>query len=142
MANEVTDSRPRRLSELVGTEIKVMLLRRNMSGRRLAAKLGVSQTWLSSRLAGTTPIDLNDLDRIATAIGVPVQALLPDELGPNSPNNSGVPREAIHRTTLPRHAIDVRSHGGSVATSIRRPQRRNAHTTGTRPLASTGMVLG
>jgi transcriptional regulator with XRE-family HTH domain len=130
------------LSERVAEEINAMLARRRMNKSELARRLGVSHTWVTNRLSGTQPIDLNVLDRIARALDVPVQSLLPEEVGVNSPNNSGVPREAIHRTTLPRHAIDVRSHGGSVATSIRRPQRRNARTTGTRPLASTGMVLG
>jgi transcriptional regulator with XRE-family HTH domain len=132
----------RSLSERVAEEIRVVMLRRRITGAQLAARLNVSPAWVSYRLSGKQAIDLNDLDSIARILDVSVQALLPNGPGPNSPNNSGVPREAIHRTTLPRHAIDVRSHGGSVATSIRRPQRRNAHTTGTRPLASTGMVLG
>lgn len=137
MANEVTVSRPRRLSELVGKEIKVILLRCDMSGRQLAAKLGVSQTWLSSRLAGTTPIDVNDLDEIARALGVPVQALLPVEPGANSPNNSPVIRKADRP-----HVVDVTSHRGSVVSAIRRPQRRTAQPTGTRLVAAAGMVTG
>lgn len=87
------------LSRRVGLEIKVLLLRRGMSGRRLAQHLGESQTWLSARLAGTTPIDLNDLERIAVALGLDPVDLL---------------RSVYQSTTLqypitPAHAVDVRS---------------------------------
>jgi transcriptional regulator with XRE-family HTH domain len=65
------------LSERVAEEIRAMLGRRRMSGRQLATKLGVSQTWMSTRLTGTTPIDLNDLERIAAILDVEVAELLP-----------------------------------------------------------------
>jgi len=132
----------RQLRELVAEEIRALLARRRLNGAKLAETIGRSEMYVSRRLRGETAFDIDDLEAIAKVLGVQVKALLPNEPALNSPNNSGVPREAIHRTTLPRHAIDVRSHGGSVATSIRRPQRRKAHATGTRPLASTGMVLG
>ena len=67
------------LSVRVADEINAMLGRRRMAKSELARKLGVSHTWVTNRLAGTTPIDLNDLDRIARAIGVPVQSLLPND---------------------------------------------------------------
>ncbi len=66
-------------SQRVAIEIKVEMVRRGISGRRLATKLGVSQTWISSRLAGTTPIDVNDLYRIAAALGAKTQDLLPQD---------------------------------------------------------------
>lgn len=142
MANEVIESRPRRLSELVGKEIKVLLLRNDISGRQLAAKLGVSQTWLSSRLAGTTPIDLNDLEAIAKALNVPVQDLLPKDPGSRVLTVPASPVGTAHRTADRPHVVDVRSHGGSVATAIRRPRRRSARPTGTPLMAAAGMVLG
>jgi len=130
------------LREVVASELRAILARKRISAAELARRVGWSQSYMARRVDGRAAMDVDDLEAVAKALDVPVRALLPNEPALNSPNNSGVPREAIHRTTLPRHAIDVRSHGGSVATSIRRPQRRNAHTTGTRPLASTGMVLG
>lgn len=65
------------LSARVAEEIRAVLARRRMSGRQLATHLGVSQTWMSSRLSGSTPIDLNDLERIASVIGIEVVDLLP-----------------------------------------------------------------
>jgi len=130
------------LREVVASELRAILARKRISAAELARRVGWSQSYMARRVDGRAAMDVDDLEAVAKALDVPVRALLPNEPALNSPNNSGVPREAIHRTTLPRHAIDVRSHGGSVATSIRRPQRRNARTTGTRPLASTGMVLG
>lgn len=58
-------------------EIKVWLTRHNKSGRWLAGVLGVSQTWMTTRLKGDVPIDLNDLERIAQALEVDVFDLLP-----------------------------------------------------------------
>ena len=65
------------LSAQVAEEIRVAMTRRRISGRQLAAQLGMSQTWLASRLNGVTPIDLNDLDRIAGILNVEVADLLP-----------------------------------------------------------------
>lgn len=65
------------LSDYVAGEIRATLARHRKSGRQLAAQLGASQTWVSSRLSGGTPIDLNDLARIAEALGVHIADLLP-----------------------------------------------------------------
>lgn len=53
------------------------MTRRRMSGRKLAAALGVSQTYVSTRLTGATPMDLIDLERFASALDVEVADLLP-----------------------------------------------------------------
>lgn len=113
-----------------------MLARRGMSKSQLARKLNVSHTWVTNRLSGAQSIDLNDLEAIAKELDVPVQALLPNDPGVNSPNNSEVVRTP-HRP----HVVDVRSSSGSVASAIRRPQRRTARPTGTRELVAAGMVL-
>lgn len=65
------------LSEYVAGEIRATMARQRKSGRQLAAALGASQTWVSSRLSGATPIDLNDLARIAEALGIFAADLLP-----------------------------------------------------------------
>lgn len=62
-------------------EIKVLLTRRGRSGRWLAGVLGVSQTWMTTRLKGDVPIDLNDLERIAEALEVDIFDLLPRREG-------------------------------------------------------------
>jgi DNA-binding Xre family transcriptional regulator len=58
------------LSERIAEEIRALLARRRMSGRELTRKLGVSPNWLSLRLTGVQAIDVNDLERIATALDV------------------------------------------------------------------------
>lgn len=67
------------LSDLVAEEIRAMMARRRISGRQLAQKLGVSPSWVSYRLTGAQPIDLNDLQQIAQALDVIVLRLLPRE---------------------------------------------------------------
>lgn len=67
------------LSELVAEEIRALLGRRRMSQASLARQLKVSPMWVNYRLTGTQPIDLNDLERIATTLGVTVFDLLPRE---------------------------------------------------------------
>lgn len=65
------------LTQLVADEIRVAMTRQRVSGRDLAKKLGVSPSWISYRLSGRQPIDLNDLFRISKALGVGVHQLLP-----------------------------------------------------------------
>lgn len=67
------------MTGLVAEEIRAMLGRRRMSGRELARKLDVSPSWVSYRLTGTQEIGLNDLARIADALGVGIVDLLPRE---------------------------------------------------------------
>jgi DNA-binding Xre family transcriptional regulator len=101
------------LSERVAEEIRAMLGRQRMSGRQLASKLGVSQTWMSTRLAGTTPIDLNDLERIAGILDVDVFELLPAREG-RVVTHAGATRR---QTTVPKI--------GSLTSLTKRP----THTT-------------
>jgi len=72
------------LSEQVAEEIRVLLARRRMSQAELARRLDTSGAWLNYRLTGKQPIDLNDLDRIAAALGVKPAELL---AGPTTPKS-------------------------------------------------------
>lgn len=65
------------LTQLVATEIKVAMARGDVRQSQLARKLGKNEQWLSVRLRGVQPIDMNDLHRIAEALGVGVHDLLP-----------------------------------------------------------------
>lgn len=65
------------LSALVAEEIRALMARRRISGRQLATQLGVSPSWISYRLTGAQPFDVNDLHLIAVALGVGVHDLLP-----------------------------------------------------------------
>lgn len=100
----------RSFSAAVGEEIRVLLTRRRKSGRQLAQELNVSQTWLSSRLIGTTPIDLNDLARIAAALDVEPAILLERAAQPTRPYHGISPVDP--------HPVDARSprHRGTSGT--------------------------
>lgn len=65
------------LSVAVAKEIRIMLVRLDMKQTELAARLGVNEMWLSRRLRGAQEIGLNDLQRIAGALGVEALALMP-----------------------------------------------------------------
>lgn len=72
-----------RLSDAVAKEIRVALIRADLKQSQLAERMGVSEMWVSRRLRGAQPIDLNDLQRFAEALGVPVTDLLPAPFRPN-----------------------------------------------------------
>jgi transcriptional regulator with XRE-family HTH domain len=61
----------------VAAEVRAELARQRMSQQLLAAKLGVSQQWVSRRIAGTVAFDVNELARIAGLLGVPMSQFLP-----------------------------------------------------------------
>lgn len=95
------------LSARVAEEIRVLLTRRRMSGRKLAEALGVSQSAMSARLTGVTPIDLNDLEKIAAILNVEVLDLLP----------RGVEGRTVVVSGEPRRSTTVANH-----TPVKRPQ--------------------
>lgn len=68
------------LSRAVATEIRVLLLRRDMNQAQLAERMGVNEMWVSRRLRGAQPLDLNDLQRFAEALNVKIVDLLPRDL--------------------------------------------------------------
>ena len=56
----------------VAGEVLAWMARRRMSAPRLAGVLGVSPTYVYRRLNGETALDVDDLDRMARALDVPV----------------------------------------------------------------------
>jgi transcriptional regulator with XRE-family HTH domain len=71
-----------RLRDHVAEEIRALMARRRLSGVQLAARIDKSQGYLSRRLNGVQPFDVDDLEAIAGVLGVPVSALLrPPEIG-------------------------------------------------------------
>src|SRR4030095_8671617 len=93
------------LSEQVAEEIRVMMTRRRMSGAQLARQLGVSQMWVSDRLRGATPIDLNDLERIAGVLDVAVADLLPPGVLQRRPQPRAQTTETSVTEGAPRRAV-------------------------------------
>lgn len=116
MSIDVTESGTP-LTERVAEEIRGWMGRRRLSQAALARQLGVSKMWVSYRLSGTQPIDLNDLDRIARALGVAVADLLPPDVRRASDNRASYdPTPGRPRDTRPKgrpgadrhHAIPTR----------------------------------
>lgn len=108
-------------TQRLATEIKVAMLRRGMTGRKLALRLGVSQTWMSTRLTGVTPIDVNDLYRIAKLIGVSATDLV-----------KAAEEQAARGAITPEY-----SRLAERWTSAARPPRKTIRPAKTRPAAKT-----
>lgn len=127
------------------------MVRRGVTGRQLANLLGVSQTWMSTRLTGATPIDVNDLERIAAALDVSILDLLPDSareqptrprpveladdrlaahgrpLGRRKRTNGGYPRTPVRATR--HHPTRPPTAPGPTAPSPDRPRLTRAPAT-------------
>lgn len=73
------------MNERVAEEIRVLLARRQITATELARKAGMTQRSISRRITGEKTIDVDDLERIARALDIPVTALLPPA-GNSSPN--------------------------------------------------------
>lgn len=89
------------LSARVAEEIRVALVRRRMSGKRLAHETGMSQSAISARLTGVTPIDLNELEKIADVLGVDLRDLLPARARDGGTTNARYRQTAV---TAPGYA--------------------------------------
>lgn len=91
-------------------EVRVWMARRKISGVRLAAMIGRTQPYLSRRLTGEVAFDLDDLEAIATALGIQPAQLLPR--GQGGAATLGYPvtpgRGAVKRLTLIRGTPDGR----------------------------------
>jgi len=72
----------------VAAEVRAHLARRRISGRQAAFALGWKQPYISRRLSGEIPFDVNDLVAIADLLGVPVAAFF-DARGGLVPRREG-----------------------------------------------------
>lgn len=108
------------LSPLVAKRIRGLMGEQNLSGAELARRLGVSQMWVSDRVrTAKTPIDLNDLDRIAGVLGVSYLDLIPGARlnASTTAQQHTSPQTAAHAAsfTSPRGIRSRRRLAGSVA---------------------------
>src|SRR5262245_30870273 len=65
-----------RLTDQVAEEIRALLGRRRLSASALAIRMGVTQRYISRRLTGEAPLDLNDIEMIARVLDVEPAKLL------------------------------------------------------------------
>jgi len=115
-APETTTEIPMRMQ--VAEEIRIWLIRRRLNGVELAQRAGMTQAYLSRRLTGATPLDVDDLARIARALGVEVMDLLP-----KGRLNERLPRSSVQVADV------VRSAAPEMQRVISRPPRRGGHDT-------------
>jgi transcriptional regulator with XRE-family HTH domain len=86
-----TPERTATLTTLVAAEIRAWLGRLDLRPAELARRLGENDQWMSSRLKGRTPINVNDLQRVADALGLSVVDLLPQRASrPSGKGSAGV----------------------------------------------------
>jgi transcriptional regulator with XRE-family HTH domain len=65
------------LAAYASAEIRAHLARRSITREELADVMDVHRDWLNRRLKGSVGVTLEDLQKIADALGVPVTDLLP-----------------------------------------------------------------
>lgn len=75
--DRVTEN-PSPLRERVAEELRAILARRKMTATTLAELTGLTQPYLSRRMTGDVAFNIDDLDKIASVLEVPVTALLGD----------------------------------------------------------------
>ncbi|RBY82707.1 helix-turn-helix transcriptional regulator [Blastococcus sp. TF02A-26] len=63
----------------VAEDLRVLLRRHGITNRELGRAVGRNDFWVGKRLNGQVPIDLDDLELIARALGIAPAELLPTE---------------------------------------------------------------
>jgi len=102
------------LTERVAEEIRALLARRKMRQTQLARLMGVTDQWLSIRLRGIQPIDLNDLERMCAAMGVNVVDVV-RAVADGSTLRYGRPHPVGPGRTSRTRRVGVRPRSGSPA---------------------------
>lgn len=111
------------LRQRVATEIKVLLVRHNMTAVELAERIGMGQRSMSRRMTAAVPFDVDDLELIA-----PVFDTTPAEIMARA---SG---EATRRyPSAPNRPIDNRPSGRAAPHAAQATSRRAARVPRTGP---------
>ena len=66
------DTRVPPLRVTIAEEIRALVGRRQISATRLGQEIGRTQSYMSRRMTGEVPFDVDDLDAIAAYFDVPV----------------------------------------------------------------------
>jgi transcriptional regulator with XRE-family HTH domain len=79
---------PASFRHFIAAEVRAQLARRRISGRQLARVLDESHTWVNRRLSGSTAMDADDIERIATVLGMtPMQIFVASPAGMQAVDN-------------------------------------------------------
>jgi transcriptional regulator with XRE-family HTH domain len=96
------DPTPQTANEWVRANVRELMDLRRWTQVQLAERLKVSQPWLSKRLTGTTPFQIEDLDMFAAAFGLSPQELLCAGFGKWDRRNIDERRTGRDRRRQPR----------------------------------------
>jgi transcriptional regulator with XRE-family HTH domain len=83
------------LSQHVAAEVRAHLARQRISGRRAALMLGWTPPYLSRRLTGEIPFDVDDLAKVADLLGVPIATFFDGHSYAVSPVSRGLRNRAF-----------------------------------------------
>lgn len=106
----------------VAEEVRALLARKRMTGDKLAAAIDRSPMYVSRRLRGEVPFDLDDLERIAAALDVIVLRLLPREALQPQGSASEVTTRYRPAAERPTPEPSVRTAPARAAQPKRRPR--------------------
>jgi len=125
-----TASPSQSLASYVIGEILALMGRRRMNNTELGRRLGVPDYWVGRRLNGKIPIDLNDVQRIAAALGVPATDLFPSSK-----------RNSVWKAAAPLGERVIATIGEDRKPSVRahrpgRPVRQTRPIVQTRPMTA------
>lgn len=103
MAVTLTHGR-RSLNDDIAARIRAVLALRGMTQNELAARMAVPPLWLSRRLSATSKravsMNLDELEQIAGALGIPVRSLLDPQWLPHLDSNQEPAGNRRHLTLL------------------------------------------
>lgn len=106
------------------SNVQALLDWRKMNQSDLASMVGRSQPWLSKRLTGTTPFQIEDLDLLAHAFGLSPQELLCEGHGELNRRTGDERRSGTERRHTRTPAHDAADHS-AWATDPKRPKRES-----------------
>jgi transcriptional regulator with XRE-family HTH domain len=69
----------RTLTQLVVIEIRIQMARVGIRQGQLARRIGKNDEWLSGRMRGRVPLNLEDIALIADGLGIDVASLVPPD---------------------------------------------------------------
>jgi transcriptional regulator with XRE-family HTH domain len=93
---------------VVAEEMRVLFARRLITPAKVARALGWTDNYISRRLTGKVPFDVNDLAALAELLGVPIMTFfVPLEESPRDLTHATL-RSLAGGTTKPKYSTPVR----------------------------------
>lgn len=95
--------------ERVAEEARALLARRQISAREVARLVGWTDNYISRRLTGKIPFDVNDLEMLSRTLGVPVTVFFPQMIlqGGGVDQGSNKRQKSTLRTSITTYIVDL-----------------------------------